>query len=157
MTSTETTQPEPTTGQLDLPVRVHFLGPVMLHLASGSVFGDTRACGYGTEVDVTEELLRANDDRNGQSWLRTWLLSGNDTHSSGGQELVRRGPWPEDASRLQPGSFEWEDARDRDVKAAHQIDDPAERAARRQWVQDFYGAAPTTSSTLFTEPGQASR
>lgn len=120
------------------PFPVHFLKPVSLRVTGGLDGG--RVLGFGDELTVTEDIVKLNTDRLGNCGLLDAIEQG---------EAVRRGPWPDGVSRLLPGSFEWEAARERARKAAHKLDDPEERARALAKVTEVYGPAPT-SRTLST-------
>ncbi len=49
-----------------------------------------------------------------------------------------------DLSRLTPGSFEWDEARERAREAAHATPDPAARAAALDKVRRDFGPKPTS-------------
>jgi hypothetical protein len=131
----------------DEPVTVHFLSPMTVCLRATAT-GASRVFAYGDELTVTPEIREANKDRNGNSWL-SWLDEGQDEYVRRGRVICRRGRWPEDELRLAPGSFEWEEARRQAIAEALSLkDDPAERRAARQRVDEQFGPGKPTSRTL---------
>ncbi len=57
---------------------------------------------------------------------------------------MHRGRWPANLPRLQPGSYEWAEARELARHSAHAILDPSERACALTRVRADYGDAPTS-------------
>ncbi len=55
------------------------------------------------------------------------------------QVICRRGMWPEDQSRLTPGSIQWAEARRKAIAEALSIEDAVERRAARRRVDERYG------------------
>lgn len=125
---------------------IHFLEPVSV-LTSMSSFGVGRTFAYGDELTLTDEIKQANRDRTGRSMF-DFIDQGADEYVRGGRAICRRGAWPEGVSRLQPGSYAFEQARSQALAEALAIADPAERGAARQRVEEEFGLAPTTSRTL---------
>lgn len=124
------------------PFTVHFLAARTVMISSSQVKG-SRVFTYGDELEVTQEIVELNTDRNGNCPLLEVIEDG---------EQVRRGPWPEGKLRLQPGSPEFEAKRESDRQEAHKIEDPEKRRAALADVRATYGSAPTSRTIMFV-PG----
>lgn len=140
----------------DEPPVIHFLTTTTL-LTSTSSFGVGRTFSYGDELRVTTEIREANKDRNGRAPMWDWLDGDEDTFSVGSRAVAGRGPWPEGKCRLLPGSYAWEDARQRDIQDTWTIPDLDARAARRREIDAYYGRPEPTSRTLQTVTGEDGR
>lgn len=151
MTITETTQ-----ATAAEPPVVHFLAAMPMLLSASST-GAGRMFQYGQELTVTDEIRRANADRNGRSRLADWLDGTEDVLTVNGTDVLARGPWPEGTCRLLPGSYAWEDARQRDIQDTWTLPDLDARAARRREIDSYYGRPEATSRTLQTVTGEDSR
>jgi hypothetical protein len=137
------------------PVIVHFLGDLSVTLSRSAV-GHARVMEYGDQLELTDEIIQASRDRNGNSWLVDWLNSGEDEHRRGDKVIARRGPWPAGTCRLRPGSFAWHAARDQAVRETFEITDPVLRAQHRRDLDAYYGRPPATSRThMTTSPAPA--
>jgi hypothetical protein len=137
------------------PITIHFLTATTVGMST-SVTGDSRLFPYGSELEVTPQIIEASRDRFGASWLEHWLTNGEDEYRRGDKLVARRGPWPADICRLAPGSFERADAREAAVREAFQLADPQARADRRREIEAYFGSAGTTSRTHATlSPGVA--
>lgn len=102
----------------------------------------------GSTFRVTEQLIEATRDRNGETWTD---LIGDDAAQVEKYGFVRfrRGPAPVELLRPQPGSADFADAREAARQSAHRIEDEVEKHAALQRVRDEFGPAPT-SRTLST-------
>lgn len=125
----------------NLPLTVHFKGAVTVRVTERPNWANVFA--YGDELEITEEIVRLNTDRFG----RCLLIERVDTDGT-----VCSGPWPEDVSRLKPGSFEHAEARERAIRDAHAISDPVERQAALQRARQDFGNV-RTSRTIATIRG----
>lgn len=125
----------------NLPMTVHFKSALTVHVSERP----TRACifAYGDELEITEEIVRLNTDRFG----RCALLERIDTDGT-----ICSGPWPEGVSRLEPGSFEYAEARERAVRDAHALSDPSAKQEALHRVRQDFGSVPT-SRTIATIRG----
>lgn len=132
----------------DHPPVIHFVDSLLLHLSAHSVLGRTRVMKYGDEIELTDEVIEANRDRHGRSWIDDWLNTGDEEYHRGGKVVARRGPWPAGTCRLSPGSFEWYEARGQAVKQTFLIEDQAARAEARREVESFYGSLPSSGQTM---------
>ena len=157
MTATED-QKSTTPTTVEPPARVHFLGPLALvtRLSAGGL-GDGIVTRYGQELDVTEQLVLANTDRNGRCALVELVDDPEGQVDRYGRVMYARGSWPAGRSRLEPGSDAAEDARESARRTAHSIQDASQRAAALAAVNRTYGPAPTTSRTVAEVPGDQSR
>ncbi|RPE76472.1 MULTISPECIES: hypothetical protein [unclassified Frondihabitans] len=125
---------------------VHFLGTVSLarSLALGSV---GILVNRGDVAVLTEELLRANQDRNGASVFD--LIDDPDAQiEKYGQVLVAPGPWPEDQPTWVYGTPEWAAAREEARRRAWLVDTAEARSAALAAVERDFGPAAPTSKTL---------
>jgi hypothetical protein len=137
------------------PITVHFTAPITVGMST-SVTGDSRLFPYGSELEVTPQIIEASRDRFGASWLEDWLTNGEDEYRRGDKLIARRGPWPADICRLAPGSFERADAREAAVREAFQIADSQARADRRREIEAYFGPGEPTSRThMNVVPGAA--
>ncbi|MGY1602376.1 hypothetical protein [Geodermatophilus sp. SYSU D00815] len=134
-----------TTEPTDHPL-IHFVSAMSVP-TSLSTLGVGRVFRYGDELTVTPEVREANRDRNGVCWL-DWLDTSADAYTRNGQEVCRRGPWPEGQLRMEPGSPAWEDARRRAIAEALAVVDPEERREARRRVDVEFGPSGSTSRTL---------
>lgn len=131
------------TSKKDPSSTIHFLSALTVHVPNGSRFGRGRVMTFGEELPITDELRRLNTDRHGNCWLD--LVDDEPAQEARwGCVMFRRGPWPSDRLRFAPGSFEWEDARERARQKAWREDDPARRAELLRAVKEEYGPAPTS-------------
>lgn len=105
-----------------------------------------RVLRYGDELLVTEGLRRANTDRLGNPPI--FDLTEEEQRDRYGKVYLRLGEWPRDASRLEPGSQEWDDTREAARRAAWRLPDARERQAALAEITAKYGAPPVTSRTL---------
>jgi len=128
------------------PFPTHFLGPVSLVADSGR----GRVFAYGHELQLTPEIVALNTDRNGTCKLAELIDDEAAQVKEWGTVRVRRGPWPEGVSRLEPGSYEWELAREAARQEAWKLVDETRRAAAVADVVSQFGAAPRTSKTVRT-------
>jgi len=143
----------PTTATTEAPYPIHFLGCLTI-VTSESGGGQGAVTDYGNELIVTPEFHNLNRDRNRDSFLD--LLDDEPAQMKRwGRVLVQRGPWPEDLSRVEPGSQRWRDDYEAARQEAHQITNPQERDARLSELRKQYGPATTTSTTLASYGRQA--
>ncbi len=149
MTTTDTT----TTTTTETTYPIHFLGPLTI-VTSGSGGGQGQVTEYGSEMIVTPEFHDHNRDRNGDSFLDV-LGDESAQIKRWGRVLVQRGPWPDNVSRVEPGSQRWRDDYEAARKEAHQMASPEKRDARLSDLRKQYGPAPTTSTTLASYGRQA--
>lgn len=127
------------------PFEVHFLGPL-------TVAVDRRnhaSMEYGCVLTINQENYEASRDRNGRSWIDTLLDDEEAQIRCWGRVRVRRGGWPDDLPRIEPGSQRWWDAADGERREAHRIEDEAERGRALRAIRAKYGSQPT-SRTLAT-------
>jgi hypothetical protein len=124
------------------PFKIHFVDTVSLHVHEGSNGGAVKA--YGEELTVTESVVRANTDRNGDCLLLRLIDDEAEQVRVWGSVRVRRGPWPANLSTLRPGSFEYEDEFERARQAAHRVEDPEERRQALARVRSQYVSVPTS-------------
>jgi hypothetical protein len=134
------------------PFLIHALGAVTVHVSQSSTAGAVTLA-YGQELLVTEEVVEANRDRLGRVRLLELLDDEAAQVAAWRSVRLRRGPWPE-MSRLQPGSFEYEDAFERARQAAHRIDDPDERRAALARVRSEYVTSPTSRTLCEFRPSR---
>jgi hypothetical protein len=104
----------------------------------------TVICAYGTELLLTDEIIALSRGRDGHSTLLDRIERGDCG--------IHLGRWPADLPRLQPGSFEWHDAREAARKRAWSVEEEAERRAALSRVQAEFGDV-STSRTLMTTRG----
>lgn len=130
------------------PFPIHFLGPVTLVADADS--GRGRVFAYGHELRMTPEIVALNTDRNGECRLAELIDDEAGQVNAWGAVRVRRGPWPEGVSRLEPGSYEWELAREAARQEAWKLADETKRSTAVADVVAQFGAAPRTSKTVRT-------
>ncbi|WP_146078084.1 hypothetical protein [Subtercola sp. Z020] len=96
----------------------------------------------GDTLTVTEALIEASRDRNGESWL--------DAVVTGDDQRIGFGPFPSDVPVLLPGSLEFQAERERRRDQAWRIPTTAERdLALAQVYAEFGPLGPTGSSISF--------
>lgn len=120
-------------------VKIHFL-------ASGMTVAG-RVWRRGDELLITQDIRAACTDRHGFCVLD---LTADEQVERFGRVHWRPGVWPEGQSRLEPGSPEWQDAREAARRGAHAIQNEQERVAALRRVTEEYGPAGPTSRTLAT-------
>jgi hypothetical protein len=144
----------PTTATTVAPYPIHFLGCLTI-VTSESGGGQGAVTEYGNELIVTSEFHNLNRDRNGDSFLD--LLDDEPAQMKRwGRVLVERGPWPEDLSRVEPGSQRWHDEAEAARVEAFKISDLGLRHQRQSEINAKYGPRPTTSTTIASYGRQAS-
>ena len=117
--------------------------------ARSKSLGDGVVSHRGDEVTITESLLEASRDRNGDSWLH--LLHDPDTQvRRWGRLAFAPGPFPTNEVSAEPGTVARELAREKARQAAVAITDRAARTQAMQQVQAVYGGPRPTSQTLAT-------
>lgn len=100
----------------------------------------------GDRIIITEELIEASRDRNGNV---TWPTMVHDEAAQlrrWGKIHLAPGEPPEGMQPWERGSADWAEQREIARKAAWAEVDPQRRAAALQRVTEVYGAAPTTST-----------
>ncbi|QYF74136.1 hypothetical protein [Cryobacterium sp. PAMC25264] len=125
--------------------QIHFL-------ESGLTFAtsDNAATGQvarrGMTITITDDLIRASLDRNGDSWLQRV--------GDPSETRFAKGPWPENLSLFIPGTLEWELAREARRVAAHAIPDQRDRAAALRVLNEEFGPGPSgqTSTRYGSDP-----
>jgi len=133
-------------GVIDAPVLVHFLAPLTVVVSGGAVPNGRVLC-YGDELVVTDEVRKLNAGRDGESCF-DYLDDEDAQVRQWGRVVMRRGAWPENVSRNEPGSAEWHEAREVARKAAHAIHDERAKYKALEGVAEDFGEAPSTSRTL---------
>lgn len=129
-------------------IKVHFPGKSLtLHTKPNSTAG-ARVFSYGDELTLTEQLIQANTGRDGRCALLDMLDDEEAQVAALGRVAIRRGPWPEGVSRLEPGSSAWTDAREAERKRIHREygDGPDKQRALDAMSERFGPLA--TSKTL---------
>lgn len=110
-------------------------------MASSTVFS------RGQEFLVTDEVLEAGLDRNGQ--LPGWLSTLDDPSAP-----IGRGPWPESESRFIRGTPEWTEAREMARRRAWRQPGQAEQAASLREVEREFGPSMPTHSVVQRTRGE---
>lgn len=104
----------------------------------------------GLVAVVTDRLLEANKDRNGDCWLD--LIDDSEAQQKRwGQVAFARGPWPKDLETLVPGSPEFREAREEARKEAWAASTEREREANLAAVEARFG--PNRTSTFLPARG----
>jgi len=129
----------------NLPVapgdQIHFLESGFTFSSSDNISSGIVAL-RGMTVTITDELIRASRDRNGDSWLQR-LVDPNETRFA-------MGPFPSNQPVFKPGSNEFERERERRRQAAWAVADEGDRAKALKAVQAEFGApGPTQVSVEF--------
>lgn len=146
MTLTKTATPDPDRYE---GVVIHFLkaGSVVLGLgpgAPGAIFE------RGSELTLTHDIIEANRDRLGSSWIEVELAKGDDS------ERIGLGPWPESVPTWEWGSAEHEMRRKQALAEA--FSQPLDkRDAAVAEVRRIYGASgvfENSHTTYRREPGE---
>lgn len=122
------------------PYEVHFLGPLTF-----PVDRTHAVMRLGSVVTVTREVFEATKDRNGDSVLDILDDEQEQIHRYG-RVMIRRGPWPEGKERLERGSQEWWDAAEAERRAAHGIENEAERRRALGAIRAKFGIQPTSQT-----------
>jgi hypothetical protein len=127
---------------------IHFLSTLAV-LMSPHLWTPPFVALYGSELELTEKIIAANlYPESPGSWLH---LVGDEEGQTDrwGYVVVRPGPWPEGVLRVEPGSREFDEQRERALARAYRdsIDD-TERDANLRLVRAVYGNAPTTNKTI---------
>ena len=142
--TTSTTNPTEQDSTAEPPTMIHFLASgltIQIRMGWGKVMR------YGDQLPITPEVVEANKDRNGRSWLE--LVDDEPAQVRRfGKVAFRRGPWPSDLPRYEPGSFEHAEAREIARAKAHELLDPKERAKALRAVEVQFGRGPTTNRTI---------
>jgi len=127
--------------------RIHFVesGVTFSTIPNDLFGGGGRTSRRGDELVLTEAIIEANSDRNGDTWLD---LTEHDQRRVHGRVLFRRGPWPTDAEIYVRGSSEWIDAREAARRAAWSLQDPSARNEALAAVHGRFGPPPVTSRTI---------
>lgn len=103
----------------------------------------------GDQVTITDRLLEAIADRNGESWLDL-LHDPAEQVAKFGRKVIAPGPTPEDMVTTVVGSPEHETASRKARADAWKIEDPQKRRAALHDVDKRFGPPPLTSLTLTT-------
>jgi hypothetical protein len=109
----------------------------------------------GDRIVVTEELIEASRDRNGNL---TWPAMVHDEAAQlrrWGKIHLAPGEPPADMQPWIYGDASWSEAREVSRRAAWAETDPQRRAAALQKVTEVFGAPPTTSTVTATYKGDA--
>lgn len=139
-----------TTTKGEVGITVHFLGALTLH-ESKTLGSTARNVSYGSEAILTADIIDANRDRYGQ-WPLLGLLDDEPGQiKAWGKVKVRRGPWPADLPRIEPGSPEHDDARAAALQAAKLLPTEQEQRAAVASVRRAYGAASESKSRTLME------
>lgn len=140
--------PEP----LNVGDQFHVRVPTTIRTAD--TFGSAHVFPRGATLTVSEELVRANTNARGQSWIS--IIHDTDAQiAKWGEVRFGVGPFPADAETWgQPGDRDWHDQRAAARDAAHALISPAERAAALAEVQRRFGPLATSTSTEIRNVGQ---
>ncbi len=132
----------------ELPIKAHAVASG-LTIATGSALHSTSSVlRRGDELLIDRALVQANTDRTGRCPVLELLDDEPAQAAVWGRVMVRRGPWPDGESRIEPGSAEWSDAREAARQAAHAIEDETDRARALAAVREEYGDVPTSKTLL---------
>ncbi|PPF39169.1 hypothetical protein [Rathayibacter sp. AY1A3] len=101
----------------------------------------------GQEFIVTDEVLEAGLDRNGQ--LLAWLSTLDDLSAP-----IGRGPWPEGMSKFIRGTPEWSEARENARQRAWRLPGRDEQAQALREVQREFGPSMPTHSVVQRSRGE---
>lgn len=122
----------------NLPVapgdEIHFLESGFTFSSSDNISSGIVAR-RGMTVTITDDLIRASLDRNGDSWLQR-VGDPNETRFASG-------PFPSDLAVLVPGSNEHERERERRRQVAWALPDEVDRAKALKAVQSEFGGPPS--------------
>lgn len=125
---------------------IHFLGPLTIRRDASMAGG--MVTNYGDELVITDEMIEASNDRNGDSWLDL----ANDEQAQvkrWGTVMFRTGPWLEGVLRHAIGTDGWRRALDATKAEARAIPDSNIRRRRLREIDQEFGNVPT-STTLAT-------
>jgi hypothetical protein len=120
---------------------IHFLAAQTVALRPNSADG-SKVFSYGEELLWTDQMTMANTDTVGRCRLLDLLDDEALQVRKYGKVVVRRGPWPEGRSRLEPGSWQHTEAREAARRAAHLLPEP-ECSAALQKMREEFGDLPT--------------
>lgn len=111
---------------------------------------------YGQTITVTPSIHFFSKDRNGNSWLD--LLDDPDGQVSRyGRVRFARGPWPEELSRVEPGTAEESFAIADAWREMWNLPTEEQRSARRAELGKLYGAPPALNRVIAQTPGTDER
>ena len=127
-----------TTDTATTGISVHFLATVNVTLRPDSHAG-SRLFNYGDELLMTPEIIDANRDRFGRCHLLDVLHDDEAQIRKWGRRIIAPGPWPEGELRIQRGSNEWNEARERALAVAADLPSEEERRIARAKVREQYG------------------
>lgn len=133
------------------PFTVHFLAPITI-ATSAAAGGNGSVVSYGQELLVDPRIRRINQDRNGACLWLDLLDDEAGQVKRWGRVMVRRGPWPEGQTRIDPTSKDWRDAREAAHQQARKILNETKRATALQEVSDHFGDAAATRRTAAGQP-----
>lgn len=104
----------------------------------------------GDRVVVTEEMIAADVDRNGNPGWTAMVHDPDRQVARWGRVHIAPGEPPAGMQPWERGDSEWSEQRELARKAAWAETDPQRRAAALQRVNDVYGPPPTTSTITAT-------
>ncbi len=132
-----------------LPIKAHAVASG-LTIATGSALHSTSTVLRRGDELLIDALVQANTDRTGRCPMLELLDDEPAQLAIWGRVrvMIRRGPWPDGESRIEPGSAEWSDAREAARQAAHAIEDETDRARALAAVREEYGDVPTSKTLL---------
>lgn len=125
---------------------IHVVGSSLSVHTRPHATDSSRVLSYGEELLVTPEVVLANTGVDGKCRLLELVDDEPRQIRELGQVVVRRGPWP-GGSRLLPGDFPWQEAREAARQEAHKIEDEQERLKALRQVEQEYGPRPTSRTT----------
>jgi hypothetical protein len=133
----------------NLPVvpgdQIHFL-ETGLTFATSDNAATGQVARRGQTITVTQSLIEASLDRNGNSWLQRV--------GDPSETRFAKGPWPETESIYVRGTVEWELAREARRVAVHKIPDQGDRAAALRKLNKEFGPGPSKQTSISYYPGQ---
>lgn len=134
-------------------ITVHFLGAMTVP-TSTSMARPSRNLQFGDELVLTAEVIEALRDRHGRVRLLELLDDEPAQVLAYGSVKVRRGPWDPSVERIQPGSYAWDQARERERALALSLPEGEQRVALAR-VREKYGMPSSSTSTTIARYGDA--
>jgi hypothetical protein len=141
-----------TTNDTGTGISVHFLATINVHTRPDS-YASSRLFNYGDELLMTPEIVEANRDRLGRRPLLDLLHDEGEQVRRFGRRVIAPGPWPEGLSRIQPGSHQWDDAREDALAAASLLPTEEERKVAREQARAVWGMPDSAKSRTIATYG----